>query len=83
MKEDILHEYELKECELEEIKDMLWLVYEDYYSIIEDDLYAKANKYDRLERYLINIYTLLSIRNKEMKEIINKVYEERKIQTSK
>ncbi len=59
---------------------MLWLVYEDYYGTKENDLYTKANNYDRLERYLINIYSLLHIRHKEMKNTINEVYAERREQ---
>lgn len=78
MNKDILQEFQQKECELEEIKDMLWLVYKDYYGIREDELYTKANNYDRLERYLINIHSLLNIRHKEMKNIIDEVYAETK-----
>lgn len=75
--EKIFNEFEAKECQLEEIKDMLWLIYEDYYGIKEKDLYTKANNYDRLERYLINIYTLLDLRQEEMSRFIDDVYEER------
>jgi len=80
MNKDMLQEFQRKECELGEIKDMLWLVYEDYYGIKEDDLYTKANNYDRLERYLINIHSLLDTRHEEMKNIIDEVYAEREAQ---
>lgn len=78
MRKDIFSEFEQKECELQEITDMLWLVYEDYYGMQKNDLYTKANNYDRLERYLINIHSLLYTRHKEMEEIIKDVYVERK-----
>ena len=57
---------------------MLWLVYEDYYGIKENDIYTKANNYDRLERYLINIHSLLSLRKEEMTKFIDDVYAERR-----
>ena len=76
--EKIFDKFQEKECELEEITDMLWLVYEDYYGIKTKDLYEKANNYDRLERYLINIHTLLYLRKKEMTRFIDDVYAERK-----
>ena len=75
-KEDILYEFERKECELREITEMLWLVYEDYYALRKDDLYTKANNYDRLETYLINIHSLLYARHKEMEGFINKINRE-------
>lgn len=75
-KEDILYEFERKECELREITEMLWLVYEDYYALRKDDLYTKANNYDRLETYLINIHSLLYARHKEMEDFINKINRE-------
>ena len=78
MEKDIFSKFEQKECELKEITDMLWLVYEDYYAMQKNDLYTKANYYDRLERYLINIHSLLYTRHKEMENIINEVYAERK-----
>ncbi len=78
MEKEIFSKFEQKECELQEITDMLWLVYEDYYSLQKNDLYTKAYNYDRLERYLINIHSLLYTRHKEMEDIINEVYAERK-----
>lgn len=76
--ENVFNEFQRKEYELEEITDMLWLVYEDYYAIKEKDLYVKANNYDRLERYLINIHSLLYSRQQEMAQFIDNVYAERK-----
>lgn len=76
--DEIFGEFEKKECEIKEITDMLWLVYEDCYGIKNNDLYTKANNYDRLERYLINIHTLLYSRQQEMEKFINEVYAERK-----
>lgn len=76
--EKVFDEFLRKEYELEEITDMLWLVYEDYYSLQKNDLYTKANNYDRLGRYLINIYSLLSSRQQEMEKFIDDVYAERK-----
>lgn len=76
--EKVFDEFQTKECELEEITDMLWLVYENYYAIKENDLYTKANNYDRLERYLINIHSLLQLRQQEMSKFIDDVYAERK-----
>lgn len=76
--EQIFTEFEIKECEIAEIVDMLWLIYEDYYGIKSNDVYTKANYYDRLERYLINIYRLLYSRQQEMKKVIDNIYDERK-----
>lgn len=76
--EKVFDEFQTKECEIEEIVDMLWLVYEDYYGIKENDIYTKANNYDRLERYLINIHSLLSLRKQEMTKFIDDVYAERR-----
>lgn len=78
--EKIFDEFQTKECEFEEITNMLWLVYEDYYGIKENDLYTKANNYDRLERYLINIHSLLRLRQQEMTKLIDDVYAERNSQ---
>lgn len=78
IEEKVFDEFQQKECELEEITDMLWLVYEDYYGVKENDLYTKANNYDRLERYLINIHSLLCSKKQEMTNFINDVYAERK-----
>lgn len=75
--EEIFNKFQETECELEEIVDMLWLIYEDYYAIKENDLYTKANNYDRLERYLINIHSLLKTRQLEMEKFIDEVYAER------
>lgn len=78
IEEKVFDEFQQKECELEEITDMLWLVYEDYYGVKENDLYTKANNYDRLERYLINIHSLLCSKKQEMTNFIDDVYAERK-----
>lgn len=78
IEEKVFDEFQQKECELEEITDMLWLVYEDYYGVKENDLYTKANNYDRLERYLINIHSLLCSKKQEMTNFIDNVYAERK-----
>ena len=78
IEEKVFDEFQQKECQLEEITDMLWLVYEDYYGIKEKDLYTKANNYDRLERFLINIHSLLYSRKQEMSNFIDNVYAERK-----
>ena len=78
IEEKVFDEFQQKECELEKITDMLWLVYEDYYGVKENDLYTKANNYDRLERYLINIHSLLCSKKQEMTNFIDDVYAERK-----
>lgn len=74
----VFDEFQRKECEFEEITDMLWLIYEDYYGIKTKDLYEKANNFERLERYLINIHSLLYLRKQEMTKFIDEVYAERK-----
>ena len=74
----VFDEFQKKECEFEEITDMLWLIYEDYYGIKTKDLYEKANNFERLERYLINIHSLLYLRKLEMTKFIDEVYAERK-----
>lgn len=76
LKRDILSQYESAKINIEEITTMLWYVYEDYYGIIENDIYTKSNNYDRLGTYLINIHSLLLSQQKEMEEIIDKTYEE-------
>ena len=43
-----------------------------------NDLHTKANNYDRLERYLINIHSLLCSKKQEMTNFIDDVYAERK-----
>ncbi len=78
IEEKVFDEFQQKECELEKITDMLWLVYEDYYGVKENDLHTKANNYDRLERYLINIHSLLCSKKQEMTNFIDDVYAERK-----
>lgn len=70
---DILSEYEYVEANIEEITTMLWYIYEDYYAITENDIYTKANNYDRLGTYLINMHSLLL---SQQKEIIDKAYKE-------
>ena len=52
-KKSILYEYESKQVELEKINQMLWYLYEDYYSSNKIDLYTKANNYERLEPFFI------------------------------
>lgn len=70
---------ECKECELGDIVTMLWFLIEDYYvGVNQEDIYTKANNYDRLGIYLNNIHSLLFAKQKEMKEFIDKVYVERK-----
>lgn len=75
---DSFWQFESKECEFKDIITMLWFIIEDYYSLQENDLYTKADNYDRLGVFLNNIYTLLFKRQKEMEEFINEVVEERK-----
>lgn len=76
LKRDILSQYESAKINIEEITTMLWYVYEDYYGITENEIYTKANNYDRLGTYLYNIHSLLLSQQKEMEEIIDKTYEE-------
>lgn len=75
---ECFNEFEYKEVELENITTMLWYIIEDYYTLQKNDVYTKANNYDRLGVYLNNIHTLLLDRQTEMKEFIDKVYKERK-----
>ena len=69
---------EYTSCRMEEITTMLWYIYEDYYSLQQNDLYAKANNYDRLGTFLINLHTLLSGTIDEVNTFIDQVYTERK-----
>lgn len=71
-------QFESKQVELEELTTMFWYIYEDYFAYTNQDIYTKANYYDRLQPFLYNIHTLLYDKNKEMQEYIDKVYEERK-----
>lgn len=67
---DLLSKYECDQAELEEIVEMLWYVYEDYYSNLKIDIFTKANNYDRLRVFLFNIFSLLSGKTKEMNNTI-------------
>ena len=78
LEKDIFGKLECLSCELEEITEMLWYVYEDYYGIGNKDIYTKANFYDRIGTYLINIHSLLFLKQKEINEFIEKVYKEKK-----
>ena len=54
---------------------MLWFLIEDYYvGNKNDDLYTKANNYDRLQIYLNNLHRLLYNLDIEMQNIIKKEY---------
>ena len=75
-KRDILYEYESKAVELEELTQMLWYIYEDYYTIPEDDLYTKANNYDRLRVFLYNIHNQLNNLQDDVLDYINTAFEE-------
>jgi len=79
---DIFFEYENKECEIKDITHMLWLVYEDYYSLQKNDLYTKADNYDRLGIFLLNIHSLLYKTTKDMENTINRIYELKKADKS-
>lgn len=71
--------FECMECDIENITKMLWYIYEDYYSgVKEDDLFVKANYYDRLGTYLVNLHSLLSSKQAEMTEFIDAVYKEKR-----
>lgn len=73
-----LDKLEYAQCQLEDITKMLFYVYEDYYVAQKNDLYTKADNYNRLGNFLINIHSLLYNQCEEMKEFINKVYEEKR-----
>lgn len=75
-KKSILYEYESKQVELEKINQMLWYLYEDYYSSNKIDLYTKANNYERLEPFLYSIQNQLNKMQDEMLDFINKTFEE-------
>ena len=75
-KKSILYEYESKQVELEKINQMLWYLYEDYYSSNKIDLYTKANNYERLEPFLYSIQNQLNKMQDEMLDFINKAFEE-------
>lgn len=77
-KKDILYEYEEKQVQLEELDKMLWYIYEDYYTFENQDLYTKANYYDRLRSFLYNIQNQLHNIQQEMLDYINKGFEELK-----
>ena len=61
-------DYDSAQCELEKITEMLWFVYEDYYAFENQDLYTKANYYDRVGTFLFNIQNLLENLSDRMKE---------------
>ncbi len=72
---DMLSEYESKNAYFEDITTMLWYLIEDYYTMQKNDIYTKANNYDRLYCYLSNIHMLLLNNCKEMEEVIKKAYQ--------
>lgn len=78
LENESLNKLEYAQCQLDDITKMLFYIYEDYYILQKDDLYMKANNYDRLEKFLINIHSLLSNQCEEMREFIDKVYEEKR-----
>ena len=69
-KNDFFTDYDSAQCELEKITEMLWFVYEDYYAFDNQDLYTKANYYDRVGTFLFNIQNLLENLSEGMKEKI-------------
>lgn len=73
-----LNNLEYSQCQLEDIAKMLFYIYEDYYEVQKADLYTKADNYDRLGTFLINIHSLLYNQCKEMREFIDKAYEEKR-----
>ena len=70
-KNDFFTDYDSAQCELEQISEMLWYVYEDYYSSTKEDIYTKANYYDRVGVFIYNIQNSLLNLSKEMAEKIN------------
>lgn len=78
LENESLDKLEYAQCKLDDITKMLFYIYEDYYAVQKDDLYTKANNYDRLGNFLINIHSLLFNQCEEMKEFIDKVYEEKR-----
>ena len=67
---DFISEYETKLQEFKDITHMLWLIYEDYYTMQKNNLYEKADKYDRLGIFLLNIHSLLFKTITEMEKFI-------------
>lgn len=78
---EILSDYEYKLAQIEEITTMLWYIMEDYSGIDIDkqnELYYKANYYDRMKIYLSNLHQLLYDRQEEMKKNIDDYYSKRR-----
>ena len=79
LKKEAFNQLECKQCEIRDITTMLWYIIEDYYTgVKEEDIYTKANNYNRLGIYLINIHELLFSKQKEMEKFIDKIYKEKK-----
>lgn len=79
LEQEVFWQYECKECEIEDITTMLWYLIEDYYTgVKQEDIYTKANNYERLGVYLRNMHSLLFDKQKEMKDFIDKVYTEKR-----
>lgn len=78
LENESLDKLEYAQGQLEDITKMLFYIYEDYYAGPKDDLYMKADNYDRLGNFLINIHSLLYNQCEEMREFIDKVYEEKR-----
>lgn len=71
---EAFRELERHEIELEQIVEMLWYVMEDYYEPRTQDLYTKANSFDRLYCFLYNIHTLLLNKQKDMQNYVENTY---------
>lgn len=78
---EILSDYEYKLAQFKDITTMLWYILEDYSESSIDkqnELYYKANYYDRMKNYLQNLHQLLYDRQEEMKKNIDDYYSKRR-----
>lgn len=79
MENKILNEYEYLNCELEDLKEMVWLLEEDCFNRKIDKL-EKWEVYDkyRMAQIMVNsIWKILYHVTKESNEFINKIYKEK------
>lgn len=74
-KNDVLYEYKNKQLSVEKISTMLWYICKDYCNSDTEDVYIKANNYDRLKVYLFNLQNQLDDLQNKMRDYADKQFE--------
>lgn len=74
-KKDILYEYKNKQLSVEKISTMIWYICKDYCDSDTEDVYIKANNYDRLKVYLFNLQNQLNDLQEKMRNYADEQFE--------